>query len=411
MIFNYDGCANKSGIYEIRNRISNKSYIGSAKTIKLRWLGHASSFRNGKQRNVHLQHSYNKHYNELGHSNFIEFHVLEILESSTKEERLIREEYWIRQAIENKIILYNLHLEPTKENKTWSNTPTETAKKHSKTFKGKTHEEIVGAEKAKLWKARQSEGIKEYYSTYAGKETIKRLIELVKGKSYEEIYGTEKTREIKTNLSSLRKGKSYVEVFGKEKAEQTKEKQSIFRAEYLKNHTEPLPSIRKTLSTEERKLLSEKMSGENNPFFGKTHTDETKHMISEKQKGVSLEERCGKEVADRIKKERRESMSERIKNDPEFKKSLGKFIKGKTLEDYYGVEKAKEIKEKRSKSKAKTYTGFNLIDPSGNIYTEITNMRIFCIEHDLCAGHLSKVLSGKLKSHHGWKLCPEDKKD
>lgn len=411
MIFNYNGCANKSGIYEIRNRVSNKSYIGSAKTIKLRWLGHASSFRNGKQRNVHLQRSYDKYNIELGHSNFIEFHILEILNDSTKEERLIREEYWIRFAIENNVALYNLHLEPTKENKAWSNTPAETAGKHAISFKGKSYEEIVGKEKAELWKQRQSISIKEYFSTEAGKETTKRLTDLVKGKSYEEIYGVEKTKEIKTNLSSLRKGKSYMEVFGEEKAEQMKKKQSISRAEYFKNHPESLFSNRESLSKEERELLSIKMSGKNNPFYGKTHTDETKLLISEKQTGVTLEEKCGKEEADKIKENLRKVMTERINNDPEFRKSLGKFIKGKSLEEYYGTERAKEIKSKRSKGIAKTYTGFNLIDTNGNVYTEIINMFAFCKEHGLCNKHLPKLLCGKLKTHHGWKLLPESKID
>ena len=412
MIFNYNGCANKPGIYEIRNRLSNKSYIGSAKTIKLRWLGHASSFRTGKQRNSHLQRSYDKYNVELGHSDFIEFHILEIMENSTKEERLIKEERWIQFAIANNVVLYNNQLLPTTENKIWSNNPEITREKHRLSYKGesrkgKSHEDIVGKEKADLWSERQSESIKEYYSTEAGKAVIQRSVKRIEGKTYEEVYGIEKTKEIKDNLSLLRKGKSYVEVFGEEKAEQMKKKQSISRAEYLKNHPESLFSIRKTLSTEERKLLSEKMSGENNPFFGKTHTDETKRIISEKQKRVSLEKRCGKESADRIKEKRREDMSKRINNDPEFRKSLGRFIKGKSLEEYYGTERAKEIKEKRSKGIAKTHTGFNLIDIEGNVYTEIINMLAFCKEHGLCVRHLPKLLNGKLKTHCGWKLLPK----
>jgi hypothetical protein len=39
------------------------------------------------------------------------------------------------------------------------------------------------------------------------------------------------------------------------------------------------------LSEEWKRKISEKLKGENNPFYGKTHSDKTKKNISEKQKG------------------------------------------------------------------------------------------------------------------------------
>jgi hypothetical protein len=54
---------------------------------------------------------------ENNNDNFIEFHIVEILENSTKEQRLEKEEFWIQQYIENNIKLYNNQLKPTKKSK------------------------------------------------------------------------------------------------------------------------------------------------------------------------------------------------------------------------------------------------------------------------------------------------------
>jgi len=48
----------------------------------------------------------------------------------------------------------------------------------------------------------------------------------------------------------------------------------------------------------------------------------------------------------------------------------------------------------------KTYV---IRSPDGQII-EIHGLREFCRQHNLSAGHISSVLSGKLKSHKGWTL-------
>lgn len=45
-----------------------------------------------------------------------------------------------------------------------------------------------------------------------------------------------------------------------------------------------------------------------------------------------------------------------------------------------------------------------VLSPSGNIYTNITNLSKFCEEHGLCRPNFRKVLLGKIKSSLGWKL-------
>lgn len=50
-----------SGIYQIRNTINDKIYIGSSTDIKARQDKHISSLGNNKHENNHLQHAYNKY--------------------------------------------------------------------------------------------------------------------------------------------------------------------------------------------------------------------------------------------------------------------------------------------------------------------------------------------------------------
>jgi predicted GIY-YIG superfamily endonuclease len=83
MLYFYEGNSKSSGIYEIINKLNNKRYIGSAQEFKSRWKDHKSSLLNNKHQNKHLQHSFNKYYEiENNNSNFLEFHIIEIMENS-----------------------------------------------------------------------------------------------------------------------------------------------------------------------------------------------------------------------------------------------------------------------------------------------------------------------------------------
>ena len=52
----------------------------------------------------------------------------------------------------------------------------------------------------------------------------------------------------------------------------------------------------------------------------------------------------------------------------------------------------------------KTYTGF--IDPKGKRMT-IENLHAFCRANNLCVVHMYELISGKRKSHKGWKWDPD----
>jgi len=52
---------NQSGIYQIRNTVNGKIYIGSATTLKRRWAVHRHRFIKGKHHSTYMQRAWNKH--------------------------------------------------------------------------------------------------------------------------------------------------------------------------------------------------------------------------------------------------------------------------------------------------------------------------------------------------------------
>jgi len=90
---------------------------------------------------------------------------------------------------------------------------------------------------------------------------------------------------------------------------------------------------------------SKRMSKENNPFFGKNHSEETKKKMSEAKKGKSYEEIFGDEYASVMRekrknettgKKRSDSTKEKIRQnklgksrDPELMKRIGEKLKGR----------------------------------------------------------------------------------
>lgn len=112
------------------------------------------------------------------------------------------------------------------------------------------------------------------------------------------------------------------------------------------------------------KMRSELISGENNPFYGKRHTEETKRMISEKKKGTKVSE--------------------------ETKEKLRAANTGKKM--------SPESIAKSAAAKAKTYY---LTDPEGNSIV-VNNLSEFCRENGLDQGNMNAMYKGKYKSCKGY---------
>lgn len=85
----------KSGIYQIKNLVNNKVYIGSTVNFELRWNLHKSRLRNNIHHSKYLQRSYNKY----GKDNF----VYEILFTCLRQDLIRLEQY----CINNYNPLYN----------------------------------------------------------------------------------------------------------------------------------------------------------------------------------------------------------------------------------------------------------------------------------------------------------------
>lgn len=78
------------GVYQIKNLINNKLYVGSTiMSFEKRFYHHLSMLRANKHKNKYLQSSFNKH----GEDNF-EFSIIEVC---NKEDCLIKEQYWINK--------------------------------------------------------------------------------------------------------------------------------------------------------------------------------------------------------------------------------------------------------------------------------------------------------------------------
>ena len=82
-----DDLKDRCGVYQIRNRVNGKVYIGSSINLKGRLKDHLGYLKRNKHDNPKLQHSFNKY----GIDNF----VFEIIEFCEREDRFNVEQYWI----------------------------------------------------------------------------------------------------------------------------------------------------------------------------------------------------------------------------------------------------------------------------------------------------------------------------
>lgn len=68
----------KSGIYQIKNTLNNKVYVGSAKDFEKRWKRHFKDLEKGCHSSIKLQMSFNKYGNVFECSIWKKFHMRKI---------------------------------------------------------------------------------------------------------------------------------------------------------------------------------------------------------------------------------------------------------------------------------------------------------------------------------------------
>jgi molybdopterin converting factor small subunit len=187
--------------------------------------------------------------------------------------------------------------------------------------------------------------------------------------------------------------------------------------------------------------------GENNPFYGRTHTENSKNKMSESLKSLG-ENHPSK--TEEFREKRRKSMQERIKSygenmenhpskRPEVREKISNYLKSlgenhpskqpehrkKNSEcrrgeknHFYGrkhTEESKELvrlknkgrKQDKSVVERRTKTALKykylFISPDNQRY-EVDNSNQFCIANNLNSSAVSQVAKGNWSNHRGWKV-------
>jgi group I intron endonuclease len=204
----------KSGIYQIRNKINNKIYIGSTYNFRLRWNQHKSLLRNNIHPNKHLQRSFNK-YEEI---NF-DFEILEYIEDKNK--LIEKEQYWIDKTNSNKD-KYGYNICPNAGSSLGIIMSEETKTKISNANKGhittEEHKNKIsiankGKPKSEEHKRKLSDSVKGFKHT---KKNIEKIRKSHQGeKAYQSILKNDDVIKIKIMLKEgIEKVKNIAKMFG-----------------------------------------------------------------------------------------------------------------------------------------------------------------------------------------------------
>lgn len=186
-----DELKGKSGIYQIRNLINGKLYIGSSNNLYSRKIyGHRNALKQNRHENSKLQNAFNKYSEE----NFI-FEVIEFCEPEVRYEV---EQYWLNRFY-NKKTCYNI-------NSVAGKPPSSLGKHHTEETKRKLSK-ILKNKKRSL-------------------ETCKKLSKIFKERFKDPknnpMYGKHHSNETKKKISNINMGNKYC--LGRKLSEETKQK-------------------------------------------------------------------------------------------------------------------------------------------------------------------------------------------
>lgn len=157
-----------------------------------------------------------------------------------------------------------------------------------------------------------------------------------------------------------------------------------------------------------RKKISQSHTGVNNPNYGKKWTDEMKQELSNSRKGITLEERIGKEKADLAKEKMRISQTGRV-HPKEVKEKIRQHNVGEKNPAYGMGDRQRGEKNPMWGKPASSRKVVLQFDKSGNFIKEYE----FLSEVKKDGFHIGNVASaarGELKSAGGfiWKYKEEN---
>lgn len=181
----------KSGIYQIRNLVNDKIYIGSSNNLYNRkTYGHLNALKYNRHENDKLQKAFNKY----GKQNF----TFEVIEFCEPEKRIEVEQYWIDRFY-NKNMCYNINAFANKP-------PSNLGKHHSE----ETKQKISKIHKNKI------------VSLETRKKMSKIAKERFKNPKNNPMYGKQHSEKTKKKISSINMGNKYC--LGRKLSSETKKK-------------------------------------------------------------------------------------------------------------------------------------------------------------------------------------------
>ena len=137
------------------------------------------------------------------------------------------------------------------------------------------------------------------------------------------------------------------------------------------------------------------IKGENNPFYGRKHTEESRALMSEKKTGTTHSQ------------ETREKMSASHKGKPKSEEQRrnmslaqqGRVTSEETKQKLREHNLKEEVREKNRKSKMQVW----IITRPDGVEEEVEDLTLYCQEKGLNRSKMYLVGSGKLKHHKGYK--------
>lgn len=137
--------------------------------------------------------------------------------------------------------------------------------------------------------------------------------------------------------------------------------------------------------------------GEEHPWYGRSHTDESKRKMSETKKELykkGLIKTCkGHKHTDEAKEKNRQAHLGKKQTEDTINKRIKTRKENKKPQTDYQKQKAREANQKTWK----------IITPEGNEEI-ITNLRQYSLERGLDPGNMMHVARGKQKQHKGYRV-------
>jgi len=254
------------GVYQIRNQINGKGYVGSSTNMAKRWQIHLSRLRRKIHCNAYLQNAFDK-YGETA----FEFSVLE---EAKPEDLLEREQDYLD------LLCPEYNLSPIAGSAMGCKRSLEARRKISDTMRGRT---LSAEHRRRMSEARRGE--RNYnYGKHLSEETRSKIGVALRGRTLSE--------ETRHKMSEAQRGR----VFSKE------HRRKLSEAHKGKSHSE-----------ETRRKMSESHRGMRNPFYGERHGEETLRKMREAksgerhpQYGKSRSEETRRKISEGVKRYRAE---------------------------------------------------------------------------------------------------------